>query len=548
MVNLKKIFLPVLYLKKGVYQLFFIGFFSCFYSLLATGSLEIIVPEDASAEMGNTLFNPTIPSKAGPGTLTWSNGQSTTELTTVKEGILQQDAGELKGSLSVKQGATFRSRAATVPNVSNEGNVEMSKNGDTSPHHLAVTNFTQVSRANSTLSVRIFPSGGSDPKDFCDYVDVDTLATLTGKLKIYVEKPEEFDTEDDVYYPIIRGKIPHSITGDFISFVNAKGEDVYLGHAIDEDEQNFFVVARGGVLYEPPTATSYQNGLPLNVDLNTSKGERIDILKIGSTGGFSNFEMPGSWCRKLTINFAQTNTGAEENTELTNSYDGIGEVPHLPNTVDELWLTGDPWGYDILVQGGRQYALPTPAPGTRIRFSFSKSPYKNPLGWFQGDLPASCQVIIEPGSADPFINSVLPFGGSLIVGAPITLDEGVAGSIAASTLAPFTIQRYTNADIEQSSITLTEPTTFSAGVFGIKLKGPFSATFKADSNLFNISEDTGAAGINAEEASIIKLYHAPGYSMPMVKSLCVDGSNVIETNDNINSAYAPTISPQLGSN
>ncbi len=91
-----------------------------------------------------------------------------------------------------------------------------------------------------------------------------------------------------------------------------------------------------------------------------ANGTRSDTIRIGSAGGFGGYTNPASnRCKTLYVTFSTSGTPAA-NITLTNAYNGDGTIPHIPATVDDIWLQGDARGFDTLVSGGLKYALPTP--------------------------------------------------------------------------------------------------------------------------------------------------------------------------------------------
>ncbi|MCE2715800.1 MAG: hypothetical protein LW696_00755 [Alphaproteobacteria bacterium] len=521
MVNLNKLFLPKI--SERIYRFLLIWVCTCFLYPSSESIFNIRVDEGEESTMGGLLERN--PNKIGAGLLKWNSTVVVTGDTIVSERTID-NKGILNRSLTVKAGAIYRS-STQAQIVYNGGNLQTSAVDGAVPHSLRLESFSQTSPTTSILSVKVFPDG------LCDFFDVES-ANLSGNLAVYVA-PGDYD-HGGVRFPIIRGREPGGILGDFISLINMNHADVVLTH--QKDAENYYLVVSGGTTYVSPTPTSYTSGKPVN------KNQRHDIIAVGSTAGFSGFETPEEWCEVLFINFIQTGTPAEQNTVLTNSYDGSGEISYLPHHVKEVWLTGDPTGYDIMVKGGLQFALPKPGIGTRIRFAFTKSPESDPLGWFQGDLPRDCGVFVEPGSADPFIRSVLPRagGGYMVIGSPITFNRGVAGDLIGSQ--PFSIQKHpelgnSSSDVDKACITLTETTNFPGEVAQIKLRGAYEAVFIKDSNLFNISEETAAAGIGADSCTV-KLYRTPDYTLPAVKSF-TNSANVLTTTDSIAKAPAPKI-------
>ncbi len=524
MVNLRRLFLQTI-----IYRFFMVWIVACFsHGVFSANVMDVEVPDGEIADLGDVYQEDSGFNKKLGGTLVLPDGKSSTGPANVLEGTLVSN-GPLSGTLTVRAGATYRS-STTAEDIYNGGNIETSTLDSLVASSLRVSNFVQTSVVDSSLSIKIFPDLT------CDYLEVDA-ATLTGNLQVYVG-PGAYD-EGGARFSIIRGG---PVSGSFVSLINVLHANVALSY--EEDASNFYLIVRGNVPYVPPTPTAYNVGLRLN------ETQRHDTIMIGGTGGFEGFTVPEAWCRVLFINFMQTGTSPEQNTNLTNGYTGSGALPYLPTHIEEIWFTGDPTGYDVLVAGGAQFALPTPGTNTRIRFAFTRSP-RNPLTWFQGGLPAGCQLVVQPGSADPFIDTVLPLeGGRIIIGAPVTLQPGVAALLDGSQLCP--IQRYPNMladDISANAlIRLTEATRFRWGVFGLSIRGAFPAIFDRTSNLFEPHADSADAGYVVDPYSTLTIYQRPGYTLPEVESYLAPGgtSNIVSSTDLAKSERAlPEIKPPL---
>ena len=534
MVNLRGLFLQSIICRfclAWVFAYFFHDAFS------ATKTMNVGVSIGEVSELGDVLKDGSGINKIGKGLLVFPAGQSDAGPISVLEGGLVSN-GPVNTDLIVESGATYRS-SVSAGTITNRGNVETGLVTDDFASCLTLTNFIQDALS-ASFSVKIFPDGT------CDYLKVNT-ANLTGQLRIYVAAgsyPSSGRT-----YPVIRADT--SVSGAFLSLVNESAADVALSSHVDAT--TFNLIVKGNVPYVIPTSTAYECGIRLNVN------QRRDTIKIGGTGGFNGFVTPEDWCEVLFINFVQTGSAVEQNTILTNAYTGIGDVPELPEHVQEVWITGDPTGYDVLVAGGAQYALPLPGPHTRIRFALSRSPATDPLTWFQGALPVGCTLVVEPGSADPFIKSVLPLrGGNMIIGSNVEFGLGVAALLASSEHCP--IQRYpveTTADlINPPIITITEPTAFQWGIYGLSIRGEFPVTFSngrgghcrdgMSPNLFN-PDSTGAL-YNIEPGCLLTIYRSPEYVLPEIDGCLVEGgASRINISTNLSEAIKayPEIVPPL---
>ena len=266
--------------------------------------------------------------------------------------------------------------------------------------------------------------------------------------------------------------------------------------------------------------------------------ERSDIIRIGSSGGFADVTMPSPTCKSLYITFTKVASQAEPNIIPTNGYRGIGDAPNFPSTLKDIYLMGDASDFQTLVLGNTRlgptapeyspaaYGLPTPAANTNIHFLLTKRPTSSPLLWFQDELPSGCRLIIEPGSADPFINTVLPLnGGAIIIGAPVKPAVGFS-NLLASMNKLCCIQRHPKVLASEAYLkavlTLQETTVFPSHVNGISLKGPFSVTFEANSDLVDPTADSAGAGYIIASKRKLELYgaHTP---LPAIASYMEPG-------------------------
>jgi len=266
--------------------------------------------------------------------------------------------------------------------------------------------------------------------------------------------------------------------------------------------------------------------------------ERSDNIRIGSSGGFTGVTMPSPTCKSLYITFIKTASPVEPNTIPTNGYRGSGESPKFPSTLYDIYLMGDASDFQTLVVGNTRhgpmtpeyspaaYALPTPAANTNIHFLLTRGPTTSPLLWFQDTLPAGCRLIIEPGSADPFINVVLPLnGGDILIGAPITPAVGFSNLLAGMTRI-CDIQRHpkvlASEAYSKAVMTLQETTVFPGHVNGISLSGAHPVTFEANSELVDPAANSAGAGYVIATKRKLELYssHAP---LPAIASYMEPG-------------------------
>ena len=273
--------------------------------------------------------------------------------------------------------------------------------------------------------------------------------------------------------------------------------------------------------YLGATTTAYLPG-----DETATSKFRSDIIRIGAAGGFDGFTAPGRNCKALYITLVESGTAAQANNVHTNSYTGSGEIPHLSSTIKDIWIEGDAHGFDTLVSGGAAYALFTPAAGTTVHFSLTRAPTDSPLSWFQGPLLANCRLVIEPESADPFINTVLPMaGGNIILGAAVSPEVGFS-ALLNTIPTPCLIQRHPRIAAKnaynKAVMILSETTVFPSAVNGISLSGAYQVTFNATSDLVDPAADSADAGytVAAHKTLSIDAAHAP---LPGIRSLLEAG-------------------------
>lgn len=300
---------------------------------------------DAGVIPGNVILGDAGVRKIGEGDIVFPDGQPYTGPTDILEGTLINDGTMLSSSVNVASRGTFRS-AGIVTRLVNDGSVET---GGAVGNFLTAAEYVQHSL--SALSIKVSPADS-------DYLEVET-GSLGGVLKVYIE-PGSYPSGGTIYR-IVRGD---AITGLFRSIVNVNMADVALSYSYDAS--NYYLTVMGDVPYVPLTATVYNPGL-------VSNSSRHDAIVVGNAGGFEGFTVPDSSCKTLHITFMQSGTNVEQNYLLTNAYTGSGDIPYLPHTIKDLWLAGDPTGFDTLVGGGYQFALPTPAAHTTIHFTYKSA-------------------------------------------------------------------------------------------------------------------------------------------------------------------------------
>jgi hypothetical protein len=206
-------------------------------------------------------------------------------------------------------------------------------------------------------------------------------------------------------------------------------------------------------------------------------GERRDTISVGGAGHFNGYTPPSDKIKKLYINLVPAVAGVLNNADTV--YDTF------PTAVKDLYITGDSRGYGTLVNAAN-LGLPTPAPGTVLHFALKTSAIVT--NWFKASLPTTCPVIVEPGSADPFLVGLQTTSlNSLILGISIILPVGITKVTS--------LKRHKSI-LEASSstnarLTISAATTFSGGIKGASLGGAFGVTVGDNSEIVDPVDITG---------------------------------------------------------
>ncbi len=301
-------------------------------------------------------------------------------------------------------------------------------------------------------------------------------------------------------------------------------------------------------------ATAYIPGFEL------ANGSRNDLIRVGSAGGFSAYTDPSKDVSMLFITLVASGTAAEPNdTPTFSTYTDTGMLRHLPSTIKDVYIMGDATDFSTLVLGNSlhtyyspdyrpaAYALPTPAEKTTVHFCLSAAPTTSPLTWFQGPLPAGCRLVIEPGSADPFINLVLPLaGGKIIIGAPVAPEAGFSDLLASSTGA-CPIQRHPKISVDnaysQARMTLAESTVFTFAVNGISFAGAFPITFYSSSDFIDPAADSAETGYTVGKRTTVTVYGKHSALPEINTTLTAGGTSKFVVASS--APKLPTISPPL---
>jgi hypothetical protein len=161
-------------------------------------------------------------------------------------------------------------------------------------------------------------------------------------------------------------------------------------------------------------------------------------------------------------------------------------------------------------------------------------------------------LVVEPGSVDPYINTVLPLnGGRIIIGAPVAPAIGFSSLLAGIQTAGYhcPIQRHPSVPVGEASskalITLAETTTFPDPVSGISLTGSYATRFNATSDLVDPDADSAEAGFTVGEGNILTIFRSRGHApLPAISSYLVPGgtSNIVIA---LNAVALPKLSPPL---
>lgn len=257
---------------------------------------------------------------------------------------------------------------------------------------------------------------------------------------------------------------------------------------------------------------------------------RTDIIYMGASGGFSGFTAPSSAVKFLNIQLSDLSAidsslaAPEKNITPTNSYDGTGDVPYLPSYIKEVYITGNATNFSTLVLGNTShsypydtlppaaYALPTPNKGTFVCFKLQNAPSSPPETWFQAPLPQNCTVVVDPNSADPCLEKVVPLnGGAIIIGSPVTMGDEMSDRLGEVT-ATLAIQRHPKVMAKQAStqakITLTEAINFPCALHGLSMTGAYDVIFDANADLIDVDESTANEHITVKSNKSVQVYYS----------------------------------------
>jgi len=276
---------------------------------------------------------------------------------------------------------------------------------------------------------------------------------------------------------------------------------------------------------------------------------RCDTVVLGIAGNLSGYRAPLASCNVLYINLVQSGSTVGANAAATGPAAAVTAPPllvaaagGLPACVKDLWITGD--ASDVHTAfGAAARALPTPAPGTTIHFLLSEAANSAHARWFQSALPASCRVVVEPLSADPRLNTVMPPAtGMIILGAPVAPAAGF------SALLNCPIYRHpsiaASRAYDKALLTMAEATIFSASVKGISLAGAFAATFNDSSCIIDPAANAARAGFTVEPGKTLTLF-ASHENLPTVASTLVGGETPGQIVLATSAPVLPTLVPAL---
>lgn len=213
-------------------------------------------------------------------------------------------------------------------------------------------------------------------------------------------------------------------------------------------------------------ATAYDPGAAIT-------GERYDTVTLGTVGSYTAFTAPGPTIKKLFVNIS---TSLAVGDIIANN---LPAATVIPATVQEIWYLGDALGLST-ANGVAANALPTPPANSIIHFNLSVAPAAA-CTWFIDNLPVTCSIIIEKGSADPKLaDAQYARVKSLSIGRNITLSGGLtfSGKVSRHT-------KVVEADMTNlGQLTLGGDTIFSKGIQGLKLvAGAHAVTFNDTADL-----------------------------------------------------------------
>ncbi len=237
--------------------------------------------------------------------------------------------------------------------------------------------------------------------------------------------------------------------------------------------------------------TNYINGI--DEDYGSQTTIRNDVVLLGGAGGLSGMTQPSGQLNSTTsiwnITFVQSGTNPVASTIPTGSI-------NYPNTLTDLWITGDATNFETVTSNGAAYGLPAPIANANssipinIHFLLTRGPNLIP-NWFTSALSANARIIVEPQSADPRIENLvssLSLTNTLIIGSRVFLFNSPTIACA--------IQRHPKIPATQAHnkayLVVGTNTTFSSPVNGISILGTggmpsFSLAFQKTSDIIDIN-------------------------------------------------------------
>lgn len=332
--------------------------------------------------------------------------------------------------------------------------------------------------------------------------------------------------------------------------------DTPMGIYVDNAGRIYFADSGNHVIRRltlVPPITAYTSGANENNGQNTI---RNDILAIGSQlGSFAGYADPtGQTAGNVTtiLNLAFVKSGETPNGPIETPF----STPSFADTLKDIWITGDATNFDILVGGLARNALPTPPDGCTVHFLLSNAPASDPVYWFQSALGSGCRVVVEPGSADPKLGSVLSgltSTNTLVVGNNLAFPASLSS-------VPFKIQRHPKIPGSSAStrarITLGANTIFSAPVYGVSLGGAYTTGFAAFSKpasyIIDPQSNLGAITANSSDLSTGTSLTLVALSAPLpTLRTYVNGTGTLGVVTQVNTVTVepnlPILSPALSS-
>ncbi len=250
---------------------------------------------------------------------------------------------------------------------------------------------------------------------------------------------------------------------------------------------------------------------------------RFDRISTGPAGSFAGYTAPFASPNAPTAGtlVISIDSVGGSNFAANTAATGTPAATTLPTCVTTLWITGDATNMATVcgTTAGGAWQLPTPSntTGGIVRFALKNSPNAT-CQWFQGSLPTTWTVSVEPGSADPKLGTGIldvalgaaPTAGVSLTTAPTTLGISVGNTVGitipqSSTLLASNANNSVMAVIGRKSTLTTYPpvilsgnSTFAKALYNVCLKNSsYTATIAASSVIAGAGSDNSAIGTGA---------------------------------------------------